>query len=231
MSETHNYKWNLAGSVHPSGYWKCFANYNYSMYCYVDLVLPANVIMTVTVTESQMGEKLLNQHFLVHKWSLHSEELNRQISFPVWSRYPLFPGSSVSKESAFSGGDLGLIPGLGRSPGERNGSPLQYSCLKNPTDRGAWQGIVPAIRRARHDLATAPLPPFTLAGLMYTKILFYDNHLSIVLTHWYQVLPSCKILCLAFYELKSDTQPSTTKAWCGMSLQFGISSMYSFKIQ
>ena len=49
-----------------------------------------------------------------------------------------FPGGSAGKESALSAGDLGLIPGLGRSPGERNGNPLQYSCLGNPRDRGAW---------------------------------------------------------------------------------------------
>ena len=43
------------------------------------------------------------------------------------------PGSSDGKESAYSAGDLGSIPGLGRSPGEENGHPLQYSCLENPT--------------------------------------------------------------------------------------------------
>ena len=49
-----------------------------------------------------------------------------------------FPGGSDSKESACSAGDLGLIPGLGRSPGEGNGNPLQYCCLGNPMDKGAW---------------------------------------------------------------------------------------------
>jgi len=49
-----------------------------------------------------------------------------------------FPGGSDSKESACNAGDLGLIPGLGRCPGERNGYPLQYSCLENSMDRGAW---------------------------------------------------------------------------------------------
>ena len=51
--------------------------------------------------------------------------------------------SSISKESAYSAGDLGSVPGLGRSPGEGNGNPLQYSCLENPMDRGAWQAISP----------------------------------------------------------------------------------------
>ena len=49
-----------------------------------------------------------------------------------------FTGGSEVKASASDAGDLGLIPGLGRSPGEGNGNPLQYSCLENPMDREAW---------------------------------------------------------------------------------------------
>ena len=51
-----------------------------------------------------------------------------------------FPGGSDGKESARNAGDLGLIPGLGRSPREGNGYPLQYSCLENSMDRGKEQG-------------------------------------------------------------------------------------------
>ena len=47
-------------------------------------------------------------------------------------------GGSDSKASVYSAGDLGSIPGLGRFSGERNGNPLQYYCLENPMDRGAW---------------------------------------------------------------------------------------------
>ena len=50
-----------------------------------------------------------------------------------------FPVGSVSEESTCSAGDPGSIPGLGRSPGEGNDNPLQYSCLENSMDRGAWQ--------------------------------------------------------------------------------------------
>ena len=46
---------------------------------------------------------------------------------------------------------LGLIPGLGRSSGEGNGTPLQYSCLENPMNRGAWQATVHGVARAGHD--------------------------------------------------------------------------------
>ena len=52
--------------------------------------------------------------------------------------YRGFLGDSGGKESACNAGDPDLIPGLGRSPGEGNGNPLQYSCLENPMDRGAW---------------------------------------------------------------------------------------------
>ena len=51
-------------------------------------------------------------------------------------------GHVVGKESTCNAGDPGFIPGLGRSPGEDNGNPLQYSCLGNPMDRGAWWGAV-----------------------------------------------------------------------------------------
>ena len=53
-----------------------------------------------------------------------------------------FPGGSDGKESTSNAGDLGLIPGSRRSPGERNGNPLQYSCLENSMDRGSWQATV-----------------------------------------------------------------------------------------
>ena len=53
-----------------------------------------------------------------------------------------FPGGSEVKASACNAGDLGLIPGLGRSPGEGNGNPLQFFCLENPMDREAWLSTV-----------------------------------------------------------------------------------------
>ena len=75
--------------------------------------------------------------------------------------YPLggFPHSLVGKESACNAGDLDSISGLGKSPGEGNGNPLQYSCLENPMDRGAWQATVHGVARVGLDLATTPPPP------------------------------------------------------------------------
>ena len=59
------------------------------------------------------------------------------------------PGGSDGKASAYNAGDLGSIPGLGRSPGEGNGNPLQYSCLENPMDQGAWWATVYEFAKSR----------------------------------------------------------------------------------
>ena len=67
-----------------------------------------------------------------------------------------FPGDLINKESACNAGDPSSISGLGRSPGEMNGNPLQYSCLENPMDRGTWQATVHRVARVRHNLATKP---------------------------------------------------------------------------
>ena len=58
-----------------------------------------------------------------------------------------FPSGLVGKESACNAGDPGLISGLGRSPGEGNGKPLQYSCLGNPMERGAWWATVHGVAK------------------------------------------------------------------------------------
>ena len=60
-----------------------------------------------------------------------------------------FPGGSEVKASASNAGDLGSIPGSGRSPGEGNGNPLQYSCLENPMDRGAWWATVHGVAKSQ----------------------------------------------------------------------------------
>ena len=63
--------------------------------------------------------------------------------------YKGFPCSSVSKESACNAGDLGSILRSGRSPGERNGYPLQYSCLENYKDRGAWWATIHGVAKSQ----------------------------------------------------------------------------------
>ena len=64
---------------------------------------------------------------------------------PSWG----FPGGSGGKEATCNAGDPGSIPGSGRSPGEGNGNPLQYSCPKNPVNRGAWRAEVHGVEKSR----------------------------------------------------------------------------------
>ena len=63
-----------------------------------------------------------------------------------------FPGGSDVQVSACNAGDLGSIPRLGRSPGEGNGNTLQYSCLENPMDRGAWWATVHGVAKSQSDM-------------------------------------------------------------------------------
>ena len=64
-----------------------------------------------------------------------------------------FPDGSHGKASACDAGDPGSIPGLGRSPGEGNGNPLQYSCLENPMDGGVWWATVHGVSKSRTRLS------------------------------------------------------------------------------
>ena len=63
------------------------------------------------------------------------------------------------KASAYDEGDPGLIPGSGRSPGEGNSNPLQYSCLENPMDRGAWWATVHGVAKSRTRLSNFTFYP------------------------------------------------------------------------
>ena len=64
-----------------------------------------------------------------------------------------FPGGSVVKNPPANAGDMGLIPGSRRSPGEGNGNPFQYSCLGNPVDRGAWRAAVHVVTKSQTRLS------------------------------------------------------------------------------
>ena len=73
------------------------------------------------------------------------------------------PSDSGGEESICNAGDLGLIPRMGRSPGEGNGNPLQYSCLENPKDRGAWQATVLGVAESDfHFTSLTQAPPARL---------------------------------------------------------------------
>ena len=81
-----------------------------------------------------------------------------------WASHPQLSVATVTqtvKESTCNVGHPGWIPGLGRPPGEGNGNPLQYSCLENSLDRGAWQATVHGIAKSRIWLSDSHFPTFT----------------------------------------------------------------------
>ena len=92
---------------------------------------------------NQSIKKLLQLAQMVYHGKKYTKE-NGKIKEPTKDRKG-FPGGSEVKASSCNAGDLGSIPGLGRSPGEGNGNPLQYSCLENPMDGGAWWATVHAV--------------------------------------------------------------------------------------
>ena len=95
-----------------------------------------NIKRLLLIKENQLSQV---KEFSALLYMGRCKRLNSLKSFiHIRLSYLGFPGGSDSKASACNAGDPGLIPGLGRSPGEGNGNPLQYSCLENPMDRGAW---------------------------------------------------------------------------------------------
>ena len=97
----------------------------------------------------------------------------------LWLGIKGFPPGAEVKASAYNVGDLGSIPGLGRSLGEGNGNPLQYSCLENPMDRGACWATVRRMQRVGHDWATS----LSLSLLSWIDVEFYQILLCICWDH------------------------------------------------
>ena len=91
-----------------------------------------------------------------------------------------FPGGSEDKVSAYNVGDPGLIPGSGRSPGEGNGNPLQYSCLENPMDGGAWWATVHRVAKGRTWLSNFTF--ISLSELLFNLCNISLNFMWIILT-------------------------------------------------
>ena len=106
---------------------------------------------------------------MLHPLSTISTSTNRQCFLypPKLCRTPAGHTSvdgSDGKDSACNVRDLGLNPGLGKSPGEGNGNPLQYSCLENPMDRGAWWATVHGVAKTRTQWSNSHVDTFLSSG-------------------------------------------------------------------
>ena len=110
-----------------------------------------------------------------------------------------FPGGSDSKASACNVGDPGSIPGLGRSPGEGNGNPLQYSCLENPTEGGAWWATVHGVAKSRTGLSDFTSQhligsAFSMVGFSWAQSTSY-----VFLILWIDSCCFPRVVCLWMY--------------------------------
>ena len=115
--------------------------------------------------------------------------------------YP-FPGGSDDKESACNAGDLGSIPGSGRSPGEGNGNPLQYSYLENSVDRGAWWATLHGVAKSQTQLSdltlyACPIPP-PLQSLVINLYSAFPLNLPVLGTLYKWKHTVFILLCLAY---------------------------------
>ena len=102
---------------------------------------------------SEISQTEKNKYCMIPHLELKKGTTNRNITKGKQTRRYIkqISSSSDDKESAWNARDLSLIPGSGRSPGEGTGSPLQYSCLKNSTGRGAWWLQSMGWQRVRHN--------------------------------------------------------------------------------
>ena len=123
---------------------------------------------------------------------------------PKWfSFFYRFPSGSGSKVSACSAGNPGSIPGLGRSPGEGNGNPLQYSCLENSMDGGAWWATVHGLQRVGREWARSLLHIYILPHIPFHSGLWQGIEYSSLCC---EVGPSClSILSIRAYTCKPQT--------------------------
>ena len=105
--------------------------------------------------------------------------------------FPLFPSGSDGKASAYNVGDLGSIPGSGRSSGEGNGNPLQYSCLENPMDRGAWWATVYTMEYysaiKKNSFESVLMRWMKLEPIIQSEVSQKEKHQYSILTHIYGI--------------------------------------------
>ena len=105
-------------------------------------------------------------------WGFKGKRTKIRATTEGWQGVRGFPGGSEVKASASNVGDLGSIPGSGRSPGEGNGNPLQYSCLENPMDGGAWWATVHGVAQSQTPLSNLTFTFTAMESQRGAKLLY-----------------------------------------------------------
>ena len=113
-------------------------------------------------------------------WVISDNLVNKVILSKRWG----FPGGSVVKNLPTNAGDTGSIPDLGRSPGKGKGNPLQYSCLENPMDRGAWRATVHGIAKSWMQLSKWKNKTFKCWKL---PLFFFAHKIILFIFSYFQV--------------------------------------------
>ena len=108
-------------------------------------------LSNIVIAKQMVGSNKINRVNEI-TYGEEAEDLGLSLEGTEGEKDEGFPGGSVVKHPPANAGDTGSIPGLGRSPGAGNGSPLQYSCLENSMDRGAWQATVHGITKSPTQL-------------------------------------------------------------------------------
>ena len=120
------------------------------------------------------------------------------LPLPFWHEFVFashgsgLPGGSDGKASVYNAGDLGSIPGSGRSARERNGNPLQYSCLGKSMDRGAWQATVHGVAKSQTRVSDFTFLPFLM--VLPTSHVYMFVHIFIFPSSQNGLLPSFQTL-------------------------------------
>ena len=131
-------------------------------------------------TEEPDRLKFTGSQRVTHDWATEHTSIHTYTHVCTHSFIGIcgFPGGSDRKVSACNAGDTGSVPGSERSPGEGNGNPLQYSCLENPMDRGAWRSSVHGVTKSQTQLSD-----FTFTFTLYThiKLNLWAVHLKLTL--------------------------------------------------
>ena len=123
------------------------------------------------------------------------------------------------KASACNAGNLGSIPGSGRSPGEGNSNPLQYSCLENPMDRGAWRATVHGVTKSWTWLMQLSMHVWTVTWKALLSSTIFQNLLKFMSTETV-VLSKHLILCQPLLLLPSISQHQGLFQWVSSSCQW-----------
>ena len=146
-----------------TSYWFCFSSWN--------------TWIKTQISVSRDRVQLWTTSIMV-TIKIHLISVNKVLAY--WLNYEGFLGGSVIKNPPANAGDMGSIPGSGRSPAEENGNPLQYSCLENSMDSGAWRTSVHGVAKSDMTECTRHCQPLKLSSSWSKRSWIYQNPTDLI---------------------------------------------------